>query len=62
MAGLADTDWDLGLGFAIVSGVLGLAGGAVAYWALRLRRRFELVPILIWSALFGAFIAYVAVA
>jgi cation:H+ antiporter len=60
-AGLLITDWDLSR-FAIVSGVLGLAGGVVAYWALRLRRRFEVIPILIWSALFGAFIAYVAVA
>ena len=38
--GLAFTDWDLDQ-FAIVSGALGLAGGVVAYWALRLRGRFE---------------------
>ena len=38
--GLAFTDWDLDR-FAVVSGVLGLAGGALAYWALRLRGRFE---------------------
>ena len=59
--GLLLTDWDLNR-FAVASGVLGLAGGAVAYWALRLRGRFELLPILIWSALFSAFIVYVAVA
>jgi cation:H+ antiporter len=59
--GLALTDWDLDR-YAVLSGALGLAGGAVAYWALRLRRRFELLPILIWSALFSAFIVYVAVA
>jgi cation:H+ antiporter len=59
--GLLLTDWDLDR-FAVVSGSLGLAGGVVAYWALRLRGRFELLPILIWSALFGAFLVYVAVA
>ena len=59
--GLALTDWDLDR-FAVLSGVLGLAGGAVAYWALRLRRRFELLPILIWSGLFATFLVYVAVA
>jgi cation:H+ antiporter len=58
--GLALTDWDLNR-FALVSGCLGLAGGIIAYWALRRRQRFELVPILIWSALFGAFLVYVSV-
>ena len=57
--GLALTEWDLDK-FATLSGVLGLIGGAVAYWALRLRGRFELFPILIWSGLFVAFIVYVA--
>ena len=46
--GLAFTDWDLDR-YAVVSGVLGLAGGALAYWALRLRGRFEVLPIAIWS-------------
>ncbi|MGH2950875.1 MAG: sodium:calcium antiporter [Solirubrobacterales bacterium] len=59
--GLALTDWDLDR-FAIVSACLGLAGGALAYWALRLRGRFERLPIALWSALFAAFIVYVAVA
>lgn len=59
--GLALTDWDLGR-FAVVSGVLGLVGGAIAYWALRLRGRFEAAPIVAWSALFGAFLVYVALA
>ena len=57
--GLALTDWDLSK-FAVVSGVLGIAGGVVAYWALRLRGRFELLPVVIWSALFAAFIVYVS--
>lgn len=59
--GLALTDWDLNR-FALLSASLGLAGGGLAYWALRLRGRFELLPILLWSALFAAFIVYVAVA
>ena len=59
--GLALTEWDLDK-FATASGVLGLVGGVVAYWALRLRGRFELLPILIWSGLFAAFIVFVAAA
>ena len=59
--GLMLTDWDLNR-FAVLSGVLGLIGGAVAYWALRLRGRFEALPIVIWAGLFCAFIAYVALA
>ena len=57
--GLALTDWDLDR-FAIAAACLGLAGGVLAYWALRLRGRFERLPIVLWSALFAAFIAYVA--
>jgi cation:H+ antiporter len=59
--GLAFTDWDLSK-FAVVSGVLGLAGGVLAYWALRLRGRFELIPIIVWATLFAAFIVYVSAA
>lgn len=59
--GLALTDWDLGR-FALLSAGLGLAGGVLAYWALRLRGRFEPLPIVLWSGLFAAFIVYVAVA
>ena len=57
--GLLFTDWDLG-GNAAVSVALGLAGGVIAYWALRLRDRFELPPVLAWIALYVAFIAIVA--
>jgi cation:H+ antiporter len=59
--GLALTEWDLDR-FALVAACLGLAGGVLAYWALRLRGRFEPLPITLWSALFLAFIAFVAVA
>jgi cation:H+ antiporter len=61
VVGLLFTDWDLDR-FAIVSGALGVAGGLLAYWALRLRDRFEPVAIVLWLALFAGFIAYVAVA
>jgi cation:H+ antiporter len=59
--GLAFAEWDLD-DYAVVAAVLGLAGGGVAYWALRLRGRFEPLPIALWTALFGAFLVYVAVA
>jgi cation:H+ antiporter len=58
--GLALTDWDLDR-FGIVSGCLGLAGGLLAYVVLHRRGRFAWPAILAWSALFGAFIAYVSV-
>jgi cation:H+ antiporter len=58
--GLIFTDWDLG-GNAAVSVALGLAGGVIAYWALRLRDRFELPAVLAWLALYAAFIVVVVV-
>jgi cation:H+ antiporter len=58
--GLIFTDWELS-GNAAVSVALGLAGGVVAYWALRLRDRFELPPVLVWLGLYITFIVVVAV-
>jgi cation:H+ antiporter len=58
--GLVFTDWDL-TGNAAISVGLGLAGGVIAYWALRLRDRFELPAVLAWIALYAAFIVIVAV-
>ncbi len=58
--GLIFTDWELS-GNAAISVALGLAGGALAYWALRLRDRFELLPVLVWLALYASFIVIVAV-
>jgi cation:H+ antiporter len=58
--GLVFTDWDLS-GNAALSVGLGLAGGVIAYWALRLRDRFELPSVLAWIALYAAFIVVVAV-
>jgi cation:H+ antiporter len=58
--GLIFTDWEVS-GNAAISMALGLAGGLLAYWALRLRDRFELLPVLTWIALYVAFIVIVAV-
>lgn len=59
--GLAFTSWDLDH-FAVVSAGLGLCGGGIAYWALRLRGRFEPLPVAAWTLLFVIFLAYVAIA
>ena len=56
--GLAFTDWELDR-YAVVSACLGLAGGALAYFALRMRGRFTLAPVIAWAALFGSFLVYV---
>jgi cation:H+ antiporter len=58
--GLAFTDWDLDE-FSILSAVLGLIGGIVAYWALRLRGRFSIPAVVVWGLLYGSFLVYVAV-
>jgi len=59
--GLALTHWELNK-FALASAGLGVAGGILAYWALRLRGRFDAVAIAAWTLLFTAFIVFVAVA
>jgi cation:H+ antiporter len=56
--GLAFTDWDLDR-FAVLSMVLGLAGGIVAYWALRLRGQFNAPAILAWGGLYAIFLGFV---
>jgi cation:H+ antiporter len=56
--GLAFTVWDLDR-FAVLSIVLGLAGGIVAYWALRLRGQFNAPAILAWGALYAVFLGFV---
>lgn len=58
--GLALTDWDLSR-FAVVSCLLGLAGGGLAYWTLRLRGRFEWPAVIAWLVLFSGFLGYVLV-
>ena len=58
--GLALTDWELSR-FAVVSALLGLAGGILAYWTLRIRGRFEWAPVAAWLVLFFSFLGYVLV-
>jgi cation:H+ antiporter len=58
--GLMFTEWELS-GNASISMALGLAGGLIAFWALRLRDRFELPAVLAWLGLYAAFIVVVAV-
>jgi cation:H+ antiporter len=58
--GLLLTDWDLDR-FAILSIVLGVAGGLVAYWALRLRGQFNAPAIVAWGSLYAVFLVFVIV-
>jgi cation:H+ antiporter len=57
--GLAFTEWELTT-YSVVAAGLGLAGGAVAIWALQVQRRFSLPAIFVWAALFAAFVAAVS--
>ena len=59
--GLAFTAWEFDT-FAFLSAGLGLAGGAVAYWALRLQGRFSTPAIVAWGALYAVFPLYVVLA
>ena len=56
--GLLLTEWDLSR-FAIVSGALGLVGGAIAYYEIHGKSRFALPAVLAWIGLFIAFLFYV---
>jgi cation:H+ antiporter len=58
--GLMFTDWDLSW-TAVLSIVLGLAGGVLAYESLHLARRFKLPAIIGWFVLYASFIVAVAV-
>lgn len=57
--GLAVTDWELDK-FAVAAGVLGLAGGALALWRLRVGHVSPLAAVA-WAALFGALVVFVGV-
>jgi cation:H+ antiporter len=59
--GLAFTPRELD-SFAILAGCLALAGGVVAILTLQVRRRFSGRAILLWAALYAAFVAYVVLA
>jgi cation:H+ antiporter len=56
--GLIFTGWDLS-GNAVISMVLGLAGGLLAYEVLHRRGRFGLPAVLTWFGLYTAFILVV---
>jgi cation:H+ antiporter len=56
--GLLFTEWTLSR-YALAGGVLALAGGALAYVALR-RGRVNAPFVIIWLALFASFVAFVA--
>jgi len=56
--GLVFIDWSLDR-YATVSMLLGLAGGATAYWALRRHSQFGKLAISIWVLLYAVFLAYV---
>lgn len=52
--GLAFTSWSLEWPALLAVG-LALAGGAVAAWTLHLRRRFSVLALALWAALFAVF-------
>jgi cation:H+ antiporter len=58
--GFLFTDWELS-GNAVLSIVLGLAGGLLAYEVLHRRGRFEWPAVAAWFGLYAAFIVAVAV-
>lgn len=58
--GMIFIDWSLDK-FAVLSMGLGLAGGAVAYWALRKNGEFGKISITLWALLYFAFLAFVII-
>jgi cation:H+ antiporter len=56
--GLAFTAWELDR-YAALSVSLGLVGGVVAYWTLRLRGRFTAAAIAAWGGLYAVFLGFV---
>ena len=56
--GLAFTPWELD-SYAILAGVLALAGGSVAILTLQIRRRFSGRAIVMWATFYAIFVMYV---
>ena len=56
--GMMFIDWSLDK-FAVVSMGLGLAGGLVAYWALRKNGEFGKISITLWALLYLSFLVFV---
>ncbi len=59
--GLAFTEWDLDK-YAILSAVLGILGGIVAYITLHRRGRFGWPAVVAWGLLYATFLTFVLVA
>ena len=57
--GLVFTDWVLEQQ-AVVAAVIGLAGGALALWAIPRRKRVGLVPVALWGGMFLGYVVYAA--
>ncbi len=58
--GMVFIDWSLDK-YAVLSMLLGLAGGVVAYWALRRRSEFGRIAIALWAILYLTFLVFVVV-
>jgi cation:H+ antiporter len=58
--GLVFTDWSLST-YSVLAASLGLAGGALAIWALQIQRRFSVPAIVLWATLFAIFVLVVTV-
>ena len=56
--GMVFIDWNLDH-YAIISMILGLLGGATAYWALRKRGEFGKLAILLWAIFYLTFLGVV---
>ena len=56
--GMIFIDWSLDK-FAVMSMILGLLGGIVAYWSLRRNGQFNKPSIAIWAVLYLSFLAFV---
>jgi cation:H+ antiporter len=58
--GMVFVDWSLDR-YATLSMLIGLAGGAIAYWALRRRSEFGRLAVAGWVVLYSIFLIYVIV-
>jgi cation:H+ antiporter len=58
--GMVFVDWSLDR-YATLSMLIGLAGGAIAYWALRRRSEFGRLAVAGWVVLYSIFLLYVIV-
>src|SRR5919108_530607 len=57
--GLLLTSWELDR-YAVAAAVAGIAGGALALWALPRGGRVGVLPRLVWAGLFAGFVAFAA--